>query len=150
MERCLLWCLFLTWREERTTMIARPSQWIKSSGRTVEETVSSLTQDTSCLHSSFYGNPWGGVLWSVVSNACGSSGSLKHIRCDVIRYKSSDQSWSSKPLYESCCPIYYSCPIHFLWIVNEKSPGVSIIWRNKVMRYHAAMSNRKATSWLGR
>ena len=80
------------------------------------------------------------VLWSLVlvnAKVDGVAGlkageSTYLIRCDLL--EGSHNGWGYKGLDESMHPYYYSCPLEYLEIAPDVSPG----WRKRVREHHQA------------
>ncbi|HCF7142679.1 hypothetical protein ACEPUZ_13630 [Pseudomonas aeruginosa] len=82
----------------------------------------------------------GNVLWSVTEVTAKAEGvhpdlapgeSMRYIRCDLLQRSGGE--WGYKAMDESMAPYYYSCPLRYLDMAKELSPG----WREKVRVYHA-------------
>ncbi|MBG7441587.1 hypothetical protein [Pseudomonas aeruginosa] len=82
----------------------------------------------------------GNVLWSVTEVTAKTEGvhpefapgePMRYIRCDLLQR--SGGKWGYKAMDESMAPYYYSCPLRYLDMAKELSPG----WREKVRAYHA-------------
>ncbi|HEB0657149.1 TPA: hypothetical protein RY214_003887 [Pseudomonas aeruginosa] len=82
----------------------------------------------------------GNVLWSVTEVTAKAEGvhpdlapgeSMRYIRCDLLQCSGGE--WGYKAMDESMAPYYYSCPLRYLDMAKELSPG----WREKVRAYHA-------------
>ncbi|XEG74731.1 hypothetical protein QA447_11045 [Pseudomonas sp. abacavir_1] len=82
----------------------------------------------------------GNVLWSVTEVTAKTEGvhpdlapgeSMRYIRCDLLQRSSGE--WGYKAMDESMGPYYYSCPLRYLDMAKELSPG----WREKVRAHHA-------------
>ena len=82
----------------------------------------------------------GNVLWSVSEVTAKTEGihsdlapgeSMRYIRCDLLQRSGGE--WGYKAMDESMAPYYYSCPLRYLDMAKELSPG----WREKVRAHHA-------------
>ncbi|WP_374442680.1 hypothetical protein [Pseudomonas panipatensis] len=82
----------------------------------------------------------GNVLWSVSEVTAKATGvhpdlapgeSMRFIRCDLLQRSGGE--WGCKAMDESMAPYYYSCPLRYLDMAKELSPG----WREKVRAHHA-------------
>ena len=80
------------------------------------------------------------MLWSLVlvnAKVDGVAGlkageSTYLIRCDLL--EGSHNGWGYKGRDESMHPYYYSCPLEYLEIAPDVSPG----WRKRVREHHQA------------
>lgn len=93
----------------------------------------------------------GNVLWSVTEVTAKATGvypdlapgeSMRFIRCDLLQRSGGE--WGYKAMDESMAPYYYSCPLRYLGMAKELSPG----WREKV-RAHHARRRQSATATAG-
>jgi hypothetical protein len=93
----------------------------------------------------------GNVLWSVSEVTAKTEGvhpdlapgeSMRYIRCDLLQRSGGE--WGYKAMDESMAPYYYSCPLRYLDMAKELSPG----WREKV-RAHHARRRQSATATAG-
>ncbi|MBB1606112.1 MULTISPECIES: hypothetical protein [unclassified Pseudomonas] len=93
----------------------------------------------------------GNVLWSVTEVTAKTEGvhpdlapgeSMRYIRCDLLQRRGGE--WGYKAMDESMAPYYYSCPLRYLDMAKELSPG----WREKV-RAHHARRRQSATATAG-
>ncbi|ELH5325995.1 TPA: hypothetical protein ACQGUU_001916 [Pseudomonas aeruginosa] len=93
----------------------------------------------------------GNVLWSVTEVTAKAEGvhpdlapgeSMRYIRCDLLQCSGGE--WGYKAMDESMAPYYYSCPLRYLDMAKELSPG----WREKVRAYHARR-RQSATATAG-
>lgn len=93
----------------------------------------------------------GNVLWSVSEVTAKTEGvhpdlapgeSMRYIRCDLLQRSGGE--WGYKTMDESMAPYYYSCPLRYLDMAKELSPG----WREKV-RAHHARRRQSATATAG-
>ncbi|HBP5283218.1 MULTISPECIES: hypothetical protein [Pseudomonas] len=93
----------------------------------------------------------GNVLWSVTEVTAKTEGvhpdlapgeSVRYIRCDLLQRSGGE--WGYKAMDESMAPYYYSCPLRYLDMARELSPG----WREKV-RAHHARRRQSATATAG-
>ncbi|HBO3954615.1 hypothetical protein [Pseudomonas aeruginosa] len=93
----------------------------------------------------------GNVLWSVSEVTAKTTGvhpdlapgeSMRFIRCDLLQRSGGE--WGYKAMDESMAPYYYSCPLRYLDMAKELSPG----WREKV-RAHHAQRRQSATATAG-
>ncbi len=75
----------------------------------------------------------GKVLWSVmeVTNKQKQT-SRCFIACHLLESHSDGAGWGYKDMDESMWPSYYSCPLKYLEMAPEISPG----WRDEVRLYH--------------
>ncbi|EOZ4878927.1 hypothetical protein ACQRQP_000005 [Pseudomonas aeruginosa] len=82
----------------------------------------------------------GNVLWSVTEVTAKTEGvhpdlapgePMRYIRCDLLQRSGGE--WGYKTMDESMAPYYYSCPLRYLGMAKELSPG----WREKVRAHHA-------------
>lgn len=116
--------------------------WLFSS-RTRAELIQDLTQpeDRAHAHVRVVAHTLrGNVLWSVTEVTAKTEGvhsdlvpgeSIRYIRCDLLQRR--DGEWGYKAMDESMAPYYYSCPLRYLDMAKELSPG----WREKVRAHHA-------------
>ncbi|EPK5023486.1 TPA: hypothetical protein SL686_004403 [Pseudomonas aeruginosa] len=93
----------------------------------------------------------GNVLWSVSEVTAKATGvypdlapgeSIRFIRCDLLQRSGGE--WGYKAMDESMAPYYYSCPLRYLDMAKELSPG----WREMV-RAHHARRRQSATAMTG-
>lgn len=93
----------------------------------------------------------GNVLWSVSEVTAKATGvypdlapgeSVRYIRCDLLQRSGGE--WGYKAMDESMAPYYYSCPLRYLDMAKELSPG----WREKVHAHHARR-HQSATATAG-
>jgi len=91
----------------------------------------------------------GNVLWSVTEVTAKTEGvhpdlapgeSMRYIRCDLLQCSGGE--WGYKAMDESMAPYYYSCPLRYLDMAKELSPG----WREKVRAYHARRRQSATTT----
>lgn len=127
--------------------------WLFSS-RTRAELIRDLTQpeDQAHAHVRVIAHTLrGNVLWSVTEVTAKTEGvhpglalgeSMRYIRCDLLQRR--DGEWGYKAMDESMAPYYYSCPLRYLDMAKELSPG----WREKVRAYHA-QRRQSATATAG-
>ena len=85
----------------------------------------------------------GNVLWSVSEVTAKATGvypdlapgeSIRFIRCDLLQRSGGE--WGYKAMDESMAPYYYSCPLRYLDMAKELSPG----WREMVRAHHVRIS----------
>lgn len=91
----------------------------------------------------------GNVLWSVTEVTAKTEGvhpdlapgeSVRYIRCDLLQRSGGE--WGYKAMDESMAPYYYSCPLRYLDMAKELSPG----WREKVRAHHARRRQSAAST----
>ncbi|WP_081884600.1 hypothetical protein [Pseudomonas sp. AAC] len=91
----------------------------------------------------------GNVLWSVSEVTAKATGvhpdlapgeSMRYIRCDLLQRSGGE--WGYKAMDESMAPYYYSCPLRYLDMAKELSPG----WREKVRAHHARQRQPAAST----
>ena len=116
--------------------------WLFSS-RTRSELIRDLTrpEDQARAHVRVIAHTLrGNVLWSVTEVTAKTEGvhpdlapgeSMRYIRCDLLQRSGGE--WGYKAMDESMAPYYYSCPLRYLDMAKELSPG----WREKVRAHHA-------------
>lgn len=82
----------------------------------------------------------GNVLWSVVRISDTMSGEVLGtiIACDLLQRFGPEQ-WGYKPMDESMHPYYYSCPLSYLDLAEERCPE----WRKGVRQYHQHRQARR-------
>lgn len=116
--------------------------WLFSS-RTRSELIRDLTrpEDQARAHVRVIAHTLrGNVLWSVSEVTAKTEGvhpglapgeSMRYIRCDLLQRSGGE--WGYKAMDESMTPYYYNCPLRYLDMAKELSPG----WREQVRAYHA-------------
>ncbi|KSW24188.1 MULTISPECIES: hypothetical protein [unclassified Pseudomonas] len=116
--------------------------WLFSS-RTRAELIRDLTQPEDHVHARIHviaHTLRGNVLWSVTEVTAKTEGvypdlvpgeSMRYIRCDLLQRSGGE--WGYKAMDESMAPYDYSCPLRYLDMAQELSPG----WREKVRAHHA-------------
>ncbi|AZN50026.1 TPA: hypothetical protein ACTL7P_001217 [Pseudomonas aeruginosa] len=124
------------------------------SSRTRAELIRDLTQPEDHVHARIHviaHTLRGNVLWSVTEVTAKTEGvhpdlapgeSMRYIRCDLLQRSGGE--WGYKAMDESMAPYYYSCPLRYLDMAKELSPG----WREKV-RAHHARRRQSATAVAG-
>ena len=82
----------------------------------------------------------GNVLWSVrkITNKKENT-EQSYIGCDLLQNGGTD-GWGYKDLSESAGPCYYSCPLSYLSMCEERNPE----WRECVKRWHANKAAARA------
>lgn len=116
----------------------------------VSELTSGFTRGNNhiaCVKHCYRGNAFRGVLWSVWERRlCVGVGSRVEgtwIKCDLMECVGGE--WGYKPMEECMGPFYYSCPLGYLALVPDDSPGTNPEWREGVRAYHAERKRSQAT-----